>query len=198
MGVRYSLKWLLAAMIYAALAAAAFTHTHWAYADLLWLVAVFSLVYTATLAVFSRGRQQGGAIGFVVASVLVMWALYSDDYHSLPTERLVSLLASLGDAPSDESQIPNPFSPPIAAPIAPGSLIEVDIVSPPPIRSLLPPSAPPVYGTPAIIDYARRMRQVRAANAVATLLAGLIGTALGVAAHRRANAKSSDHQAASP
>lgn len=41
--MRFSLKWILFGMAYVALAAAALTQNHWAYADLLWLAAFVAI-----------------------------------------------------------------------------------------------------------------------------------------------------------
>ena len=43
--MRYSMKWILAAMVYVAIAAAAFSQDTWVYADLLWLAAFVAFGY---------------------------------------------------------------------------------------------------------------------------------------------------------
>ena len=64
MGIRFSLKWLLTAMVYVALAAAAFTQDHWAWADVLWLVSFVAVCYAAALAFNAAGERRSRSIGF--------------------------------------------------------------------------------------------------------------------------------------
>ena len=67
--MQFSLKRILALMMYVAIVAAAFTRPAWLYADVLWALSLLTNVYAATLAVFAPGRQKAAAIGFVLASV---------------------------------------------------------------------------------------------------------------------------------
>jgi hypothetical protein len=67
--MRFSLKWILAVMVYIAIAATALGQPSWLRSDTLWVITILSNVYAATLAVFARGRRQVAAVGFVFATI---------------------------------------------------------------------------------------------------------------------------------
>ena len=54
---RFSLKWILAAMVYAAIAAAAFSQESWVYADILCAVSLLALGYAVMLVIYARGER---------------------------------------------------------------------------------------------------------------------------------------------
>lgn len=54
---RFSLKWILAAMVYAAIAAAAFSQETWVYADLLCAASLLALGYAVMLTIYARGGR---------------------------------------------------------------------------------------------------------------------------------------------
>jgi hypothetical protein len=82
----------------AGLVAAAFLHAHWAYADALWTATFFAVVYATVLAAYARGRVQGAAAGFAVASLLTIAALQFADGPLAPA-RAVAAIFPLEAAP---------------------------------------------------------------------------------------------------
>jgi hypothetical protein len=187
MGFRFSLKWLLLATIYAAVAAAAFSQAHWAYADLLWAAAFFAITYAVMLAIFARGSRQGAAAGFAIASLLLVICLQASP-DSVPTGRLVAALSP------QQIAIPQPmFYPPTpivaysastpvypAPPTAAGNAYTLQVGPAPAAAAVIAPAAANPY-----LEGEKMAVRVRAANAVATIAAGLIGAVLGAAAVRR-------------
>jgi hypothetical protein len=156
--VRFSLKWILAGMVYVAIAAAAFGTGKWYFGDALWALTLLVVVYAILGVVISRGRRLG-ALGFVVgAAVFGLCLTYGSD--SVPTVRL---LVAAGIEPT----LP-PVELPYSRPIMPGVA-----VAPAPIR---------------VIDFPAYLR---AANAVATMAFGLMGSLVGLMAFR-ASAKGRD------
>jgi hypothetical protein len=84
--VRFSLKWILAGMAYAAIAAAAFARGEWWYADALCVLTLLAFVYAVLVTAFARGRRQIAAAGFVVGCVcLVLGIVFGG--NCVPTER---------------------------------------------------------------------------------------------------------------
>jgi hypothetical protein len=168
--MRFSLKWLLVGTAYAAVAAAAFGTGIWYYADALWAISFLAVVYAATLAILIRGRAQFAAVAFTLASVFyVVQVAYASD--SVPTTRL---LEALGFGPqatiSWQTYPPTPSATRIQTPVA-GRRLYSTLGSP---SSLY-------QGLFAVFD-----TYVRAANAVATLAFGLMGSLVGLLAYRAA------------
>src|SRR5688572_18802717 len=93
--MRFSLKWILAGMAYAAVAAAAFSQQTWVYADVLWAASLLAIVFAAILACFARGRRQVAAAGFVFAGACFLLCLIFGDAGAVPTTRLL-LAAGVG------------------------------------------------------------------------------------------------------
>src|SRR4029453_6069933 len=93
----FSLKWLLAGMLYAALIAAAFTQNSWHYADALWAIAFLAFGSAAVQACLARGERRASALGFTILSLM-----YAACAHfapaSLPMTRWV--VASLPETQS--------------------------------------------------------------------------------------------------
>ncbi len=182
MGLRFSIRWLLAAMLYTAIAAAALTQDHWAYADVLWLATFLAFAYAVLLACYLRGERQARAVGFaVVAACVVLCLVFVPD--ALPTQRI---LAACGVG---QDQLV--FAPPPT--MATGTFVASQPV----------PMSYGVASTGSSGSWTLQQRyassiavasqpstsaalKLRAANALTAMLAGLVGCVLGVAAFRRA------------
>lgn len=67
--MRFFLKWLLAGMAYAALAAMAIRRGDAPYVDSLAVVVYFSMIYAALRSALAPSGQKGPALGFAVGSV---------------------------------------------------------------------------------------------------------------------------------
>ena len=87
--MRYSMKWILAAMVYVAIATAAFSQPGWVYADLLWLATFVAIIYAGLLICTARESRRVCAIGFVFAAAGFLTCLQFAP-ASLPTARLLS------------------------------------------------------------------------------------------------------------
>jgi hypothetical protein len=180
---RFSLKWMLLAMVYAAIAAAAFTQRNWLYADLLWAVLMASVGYAVLLIIYARGERQARAAGFVVLAAGFLACLYLAP-NAMPTHHLAGALP----APADEvSQVQYAYASPAITPL-PAS--PPPSTYPSPYAPAIPPSIqPPLVAAPITIAYTGPVYFVfrfSAANAVAALSAGLVGCALGAVAYRQA------------
>ena len=92
MGFRFSIKWLLAAISYAAIAAAALTQSHWAYADVLWTATFLAFAYAVLLACFLRGAGQARAVGFAIVSAALCACLFVAP-DVVPTQRILQVSA---------------------------------------------------------------------------------------------------------
>lgn len=201
MGYRFSLKWLLAGTVYAAIAAAAFAQAHWSYADILWIATFFAVTYALSAAIFARGPRRGAATGFAIANLLMLVCLqYSPE--SLPTSRLIAAAMPVIETPSAPSlpaltaYAPMP-APPTASVTVPYTVVRVlpdgRKVSETRTRVVTPtPAAPAYYPQPVLAapaptydDGAKFGVRIRAGNAVGTMFAGLVGGVLGAAAFRR-------------
>jgi hypothetical protein len=73
--VRFSLKWILAGMVYVAIAAAAFSAGSAALGELLWAFSLLANVYASLISIFARGRRQFAAAGFALASLGLAFCL---------------------------------------------------------------------------------------------------------------------------
>jgi hypothetical protein len=174
--VRFSLKWILAGTVYVAIAAAAFGCGEWWHADILSVLALLAAAYAATLAVLARERPRWAGTGITVASIcFVLWAAFGAD--GAPTTRV---LAAAGLNPM-----------PIQSKVIRGATFQgttTDANG----RTMLK------YVTPDSVTAAIRMppssglspestcfvTSTRAANAVATLAFGLMGSLVGLMAFR--------------
>jgi hypothetical protein len=86
--MRFSLKWILAATVYVAIAAAAFGTGDWYFADALWALTLLAVVYAVLITAFASGRRRVAAAGFVVASVcFALCVAFGGD--TVPTTRLL-------------------------------------------------------------------------------------------------------------
>jgi hypothetical protein len=170
---RFSLKWILAAMVYAAIAAAAFSQQTWVYADLLCGAALLALGYALLLVIYTRGPRQAAAAGFAVCMILIA-AVVQISPDSVPTLRILTA-TGIGQPPILPTPT-TPVIPPAAATFSTGTL------------SLTPGSIGTINSSGAFsssppLDITLKLR---AANAVTLMLAGLLGILLGLMAYRRA------------
>lgn len=140
--MRFSLKWILALMVYVAVAAAAFGQPAWLYPDVMWCITILANAFAAAVVVCGRGPRKAAASGFFVASIaFAALVLFSID---LPGH----------DSHSGFYPIDNIFL-----------TLGIDSVAPNP----------------------KTILRLRTANAVASLVFGLIGTLAGLIAFRAAD-----------
>lgn len=202
--MRFSLKWILVAVAYVAVAAAAFSQTTWVYADLLWAASLLAVVYAALIAAFARGRRQMTAAGFVAASVCFAVCLYFAN-DSVPTRRLLAALPGLG-----QNQGPSPYYPSYAPIVVSRPVVETIATPSGPVKrtravqEVVAPAAgvaTPAAPTAAPMTVGQWMAQpriaaptpyvdfsiyVRAGNAVGMMLFGGLGCLIGLAAYKAA------------
>jgi hypothetical protein len=174
MGFRFSIRWALAAVAYVALAAAALTQEGWAYAWLLWLASFAAFVYAVLLACYARGRRQARSLGFAVGSLSLAACLYLTPAN-VATEQLLRSLGIIRDQILFAPTTPTPVLPPQAASapvynsysITPGATGTLSVIT---------RSAPPAV---VMTPMGEIEPKVRGANAVATVLSGMLGLLLG-------------------
>lgn len=176
----FSLKWLLAGSAYAALAAAALATGHWAYVDVLWAVTFFAIAYAILVALFARGQRQVVAAGFSVAGGLLLVCLQLSP-DSVPTARLVVMAAA--DFPPPAPRLVNPLynapmSPQAGDDDAPILQNRASMGGNRNVSAFLSGA----LNDPSQLEW---IAVYRAANALATMLAALIGAFLGAVAYRR-------------
>ena len=163
--------WLLACTAYLAVAAVAFVLGQWWYADILWGVGFFVIVYAAAVAPFERGRRQAAGAGFAVASLLLVLCLHFEP-ASLPTGRILVAFA-VGQPPPAPREAATLYAP-AAGSAADGGSIGASLQLTLGARRLRYP------------EQEQWLVRYRAANAVCVVVAGVVGGALGVLAQRRA------------
>lgn len=187
--MRFSLKWILFGMAYVAVAAAALTQDHWAYADLLWLATFLAICWAIVTAIFSNGSRRAAAIGFALFAIgFAICAQVAE--QSIPTRRIL-LAAGVPEYPFVQP-FPSPYAPPqpplpavfsapvinsypLAAPVAPAT------PSPPPTQAPMP--VPVIaFASPLELPF---VSKVRAMNSLTSMLLGLAGAWLAAAAYRR-------------
>lgn len=163
MALRFSLKWLLAAMAYVAIAAAAFKDGWWIWADLLWAIAWLAGAYALLNFWLRDGAARAGAAGFAIVMACYGLSLQFAP-GSLPTARM--LMAVGVDATS---------------------------VASPTFIPVYPYPAPNVNAAVTTAITARNTDlwapKLRAAHCFAAMLAGLAGYSLGLLAWRQARPK---------
>ncbi len=170
--MRFSLKWLLLAAVYVAVAAAALSQQSGLYGDVLWGMTLLVLLLAALLAIFMRGDGRIVATGFVFAgTAFLFYAMMAAPYSSATARVLMA-------AGYEPSGMAFPATPPVTAmPSAPTNpyLDPADPFGPsvPPN----PPDAQPVN----VVDFSQF---VRGGNAVGVLLMGLLGALVGMLAGR--------------
>ena len=194
MSFRFSMQWLLAATLYAAIAAAAFTQRSWYYADLLWVVTLAVFGYAVLVTCYARGERRAQAVGFVVLSGCYLICLHFEP-QSVPTQRLLDIFTSseIIQVVPVQRQVAEP---PSEDPVFMDPSIVVPTPSTPPMAQLVPsnpygPAPPPIRipgtTTPVPVQtISMSTLRLRAANAIATLLFGVLGCLLGSLAYKQA------------
>ena len=162
--MRFSIKWALAGMAYVALAAVAFAKPHWAYVDLLRALAFLAVVYALVVAIGAGHSRKFLAIGFAAASVLLGTLMYLSP-DSSPTKRIVI------------AAFPAEYSSPVGYATTSQRELLYEL-----------PNGSKTTARQQTNREANALR-IQSANAVATMLAGLVGSTLGVVAWRRGGQK---------
>lgn len=183
--MRFSLKWGLLGMAYVAVAAAALTQDHWAYADLLWLVTFVAICMAIQSAIFSSGSRRAMATGFALFALgFAACAQFAE--QSIPTRRIL-LAAGVPEYPNYQPMW-NPYAvnPPqtTATFVAPAPINSYPMPAPA-ISNPVPPtpiSVVTIAPSPLELPFTSK---VRAANAVGSMILGLLGAWLAAAAFRR-------------
>ena len=184
--MRFSLKWGLFGMAYVALAAAAFSQGHWVYADLLWCVTFLAICYALLIAATAPGATRVVAAGFAIfALAFALCAQFAGE--TTPTRRLL-LVAGVDEwtsYPPMTASGSSPWSlqvatagqaysyPMPASPTSPQVAVGTIAVQPALPFTISPPIEMPFTS------------KLRAANAVGSMLLGLIGACLATVAYRR-------------
>jgi hypothetical protein len=188
MAMRFSIKWLLAGMAYAALAAAALGQPHWVLTDLLWLVNFLAVSYACILLLVARGDRQARAAGFVTGCALLLLTLQFSA-AAVPTNRLVTSLSgnSPGQLPTVSPPVyPQPYSPTPTIRYAPPAAAPPTTSQPHPATGIFV-AAPTYQAFPApVLPTVDLTARYRAANTLSVMIAGLAGFLLaGLASRRR-------------
>ena len=97
--MRYSMKWILAAMVYVAVAAAAFSHPGWFYADLLWAATFLAFSYAIIVAWLVPGEARARAGGFVIVAACFVACLHLSPID-VPARRILAAIHSMFPADS--------------------------------------------------------------------------------------------------
>src|SRR5688572_14466660 len=148
--MRYSLKWLLLAMAYVAIVAAAIGSRTDVLADAVWALSLMAICYAVVLACVSKNQRRAMAIGFaLLASVNVMCTF------SVPTRLPIMRLLNVVGYGADD-----------------GSLYGV--------REQPDPHVP---GRVIRVRHLHNKAWFVTANAVGTMLAGLVGCGIGALAY---------------
>jgi hypothetical protein len=194
MRFRFSLKWLLVVMLYAAIAAAAFSHGHWAYADILWIASFIAFGYAVVLVCVERGPRQAVALGFVIFFSCYLLCLYLAP-DGLPTSRLLVAMGAAGAEPlvnpTQPGMAPSPWQL-RAIPTPPSSgtlqLQSSTFTYSTGAATLIPaPANPAAVGKSYLAGLSFPLK-LRSANAVGAMFAGFIGCLLAAFATGRRNA----------
>ena len=184
--MRFSLKWILVAVAYVAIAAAAFSQQSWVYADILWAVSFLAVMFAAMMAFLAHGKARIAAAGFLLASACYLACLAFGQISGsevVPTRRwliaagydptiTVYPVISAGGAPIYQNSGWVSYPPPT-------------VYSPTPTNSTtfaLAGSPQPVIPSLPSADFAM---YVRAANAVGMMAFGGLGVIVGLFALKR-------------
>jgi hypothetical protein len=179
MGFRFSMKWLLAGMVYVALTAAALTQPGWAWADALWVVSFLAICYAGLLAIYAAGARRARAVGFLTGSLALVAAMHFAP-QSVPVGRIVEALAPANVlTATPTSQLPVVY-PTYSAP-ASGGFRGQTVVAPLYQSQAAYQSG---YYVPVSVLNPQADR-TRAGGALAVMLAGFEGSLLGALAHRQ-------------
>jgi hypothetical protein len=177
MGFRFSIKWALAAIAYVALAAAALTQTGWAYASLLWFAAFAAFVYAVLLACYARGRRQARAVGFALGALSLAACVHIAPAN-VATDQLLRSVGVIKDQIVFGATASMPpagvFTAPVGSPTPVFNAYGFNQGATGTLSITARPSGPTVVAT----TQADTELKVRAANAIAAVLAGLLGMLL--------------------
>jgi hypothetical protein len=92
MGIRFSMKWLLAGVVYVAVAATAFTQAERGWGDALWVISHLAICYAAGLAIYGAGVRSARGLGFLMGSLaLVITLEVSPD--RVPVVRIIAAIS---------------------------------------------------------------------------------------------------------
>lgn len=185
--MRFSLKWGLLGMAYVAVAAAALSQDHWAYADVLWLATFLAICTSILTAIFGSGSRRAAAIGFALFAVAFATCAQVAE-QSIPTRRIL-LAAGVPEYPVFQNpmtySLPQPLSLGFAPPAINSYPAAAAQVAPPPVQPPITPMAMPVaMFTPPSVELPF-ISKVRATNSIASMLLGLTGAWLAASAYRR-------------
>ena len=190
--MRFSLKWILAAVVYVAIAAAAFSQQSWVYADILWAVSLLAIVFAALMAFLARGKGRVAAAGFMAASVSYLACLAFGQITKNDVVPTTRLLIAAGYDPNPPFIWPTPAFPTLSS----GTLaLQGAPVASQPLPQGAPAASPyalgfsspqPIIAAPTPVAVAPDFAiYVRAANSVGMMLFGGLGIVVGLFAFRR-------------
>jgi hypothetical protein len=191
MPFRFSLKWVLIGAAYVAIAAAAFSQRSWIFSDFLWFALLAAFAYALVLAFYARGEQQASAAGFLALAMCFLMCLYV-----VPDRAPVrSLYVALQSASSEVVQVQYPAG--AAMPLPAPATASASPLQPAPAPAYYQPYAAAPYQPYAQAPLAPSVayssvvqdgffpQRIRAAHAITSMGAGLVGSLLGAAAYRR-------------
>jgi hypothetical protein len=193
MGFRFSMKWLLAGMVYVALVAAALSQPGWAWADALWVVSFLAVCYAGLLAIYTVGARRARTVGFLTASLAMVAAMHFAP-QSVPVGRIVEALAPAPSLPTIQPRVVYPapaYSAP--TPTAPGNSSGwvVPVPYPQGMVSTSGGVSTGGYYNPLPVLNLQTYRY-RAGSALAVMLAGVAGGVLGAVAYRQGRGRSGE------
>lgn len=186
--MRFSLKWILLGMAYVAVAAAALSQDHWAYADALWLATFIAVGASILTAILRTGSLRATASGFALfAGGFALCAQVAP--QSTPTRRIL-LTAGVPEYPIYQPApvIYSAPQPALATPfVAPTVSAYPMPAAPTPANSYAPSQISPVpvvafAASPVELPF---VSKTRATNAILSVLLGLVGAWIAAAAYRR-------------
>ncbi len=187
--MRFSLKWILISMAYAALSAAAFTQDGWAYSDALWVITLIAVAYTALVAIIGSGKLRVTAVGFAVFAFIFLASVVAAP-ESVPSQRLlVAAGVEFGDTivpvtvpGSYRSTAASGVFSPSSGSLSYAAPLSVSVAPPPSGQPYTPPTGQAFRMTSGAERFAPKLR---AANSVGAMLFGILGAVLGSYAWRR-------------
>jgi len=189
--MQFSLKWILVAVVYVAIAAAAFSQQSWVYADILRAVSLLAVVFSALLAFMGRDKGRVAAAGFLVASLAYIACVAFGQLSGSEVAPTKRWLVAAGYSPNFSlfPSIANAAAAPSAySPVATGTLT----LQSAPAATFYAPSTSTLPGRATITTVAAPPTAladfgiyVRAANAVSMMLFGGLGALVGLLAFKQ-------------
>ena len=192
--MRFSLKWILISMAYAALSAAALTQDGWAYTDALWAITLIAVAYSVLVGIIASSKQRATAIGFAVFAIVFLACVVVTP-ESVPSQRLlVAAGVEVGDtiipvaASGVSASVASGTFVPSSGALTYAAPLSVTIANPPTARL----STTPTGQAFKMIPGAQRVApKLRAANSVGAMTFGILGAVLGAYAWRRVTSEPS-------